>query len=310
MALNYKLGTAVMMRLGIFQFGINTAAYQSLERKAEWRWAAHEVFGKNPVLQNVGTGAETISLPGVIYPEWRGGLAQVDAMRAMAKTGQPLQMTDGKGNNFGQWVILSLSEKQSVFADAGVPRKIEFTLDIKFFDDPTGSLAQTVPGAVTPTINSVGVPPVSVGAFAQTVGLASSIISSAARINTMLRSAQLALQAATFPTSTHQNNALGAMTRSISAISSIVGSAQQSKSILAFNPSTPIAVSAAQTMGSRAQDGIIQTASSVNLLNATASNLGSTPAGTVQALNSAIMATNAANVLARQTANAAASITG
>jgi len=35
-------------------------------------------------------------------------------------------MIDGRGNILGRWVIERVDEKQSVFADAGVPRKQEF----------------------------------------------------------------------------------------------------------------------------------------------------------------------------------------
>lgn len=136
MALNYKTGASVMLQLGSFQFGINTAAYQTLQRSNEWRWPSQDRFGKGPVLQHVGQGAETITLPGVVYPEWRGGLGQMDALRALAAEGKPQTMIDGTGNVLGRWVIERVEEKQAVFADAGVPRKQEFTVQLRrYFDE-------------------------------------------------------------------------------------------------------------------------------------------------------------------------------
>lgn len=136
MALNYKTGASVMLQLGSFQFGINTAAYQTLQRSNEWRWPAQDRFGKGPVLQHVGQGAETITLPGVVYPEWRGGLGQMDTLRALAAEGKPQTMIDGAGNVLGRWVIERVEEKQAVFADAGVPRKQEFTVQLRrYFDE-------------------------------------------------------------------------------------------------------------------------------------------------------------------------------
>ena len=38
MALEYTVGTPVMMQLGSFQFGVTTAAFQTLQRTNEWRW--------------------------------------------------------------------------------------------------------------------------------------------------------------------------------------------------------------------------------------------------------------------------------
>lgn len=138
MALNYEIGASVMLQLGSFQFGINTAAYQTLQRSTEWRWPSQDRFGKGPVLQHVGPGAETITLPGVVYPEWRGGLGQMDALRALAAEGKPQTMIDGTGNVLGRWVIERVEEKQAVFADAGVPRKQEFTVQLRRYFDESG----------------------------------------------------------------------------------------------------------------------------------------------------------------------------
>lgn len=131
MALDYTVGASVMLQLGSFQFGVTTAAYQSLQHNAEWRWPSQDRFGTREALQFVGPGAETISLPGVIYPEWRGGLTRVQQLRDLAAEGKPQLMIDGRGNILGRWVIERVEETQSVFADAGVPRKQEFTLQLR-----------------------------------------------------------------------------------------------------------------------------------------------------------------------------------
>ena len=138
MALDYKTRSPVMLQLGSFQFGINTAAYQTLQRTTEYRWPSQDRFGKGPVLQHVGQGADTITLPGVIYPEWRGGLGQIDDLRKLAAEGKPQTMIDGTGNVLGRWVIERLEEKQAVFADAGVPRKQEFTVQLRRYFDEGG----------------------------------------------------------------------------------------------------------------------------------------------------------------------------
>ena len=122
-----------MLQLGSFQFSVQSAAYQTLQRSTEYRWPAQDRFGKEPALQYVGPGAPTISLDGIVYPEWRGGLGQLDALRTLAAAGKPQTMVDGRGNILGRWVIESVNEKQSVFADAGVPRKQEFTINLRLY---------------------------------------------------------------------------------------------------------------------------------------------------------------------------------
>jgi phage protein U len=129
--IDYMLGASIMLQLGRFQFGVNTAAYQRLQRATEYRWPSQDRFGQREALQFVGPGADTITLPGVIYPEWRGGLRVLDDLRELAAEGRPQTMIDGLGNILGRWVIERVEETQTVFADAGVPRKQEFTVQLR-----------------------------------------------------------------------------------------------------------------------------------------------------------------------------------
>lgn len=124
----------IMMQLGSFQFCIMTAVYQELIRKNEYKWPSQHRFGQRPSRQFVGVGDETMQLPGVIYPEYRGGFQQIEAMRNLAARGQPLLLVDGLGKLWGRWVIESIDEKQSLFAAFGAPRKQEFTLSLARFD--------------------------------------------------------------------------------------------------------------------------------------------------------------------------------
>lgn len=129
--IGYSLGGTVMMQLGSFQFSINTAAYQELRRRTEYRWAAQDRFGKMPALQYTGPGGDSITLSGVIFTEYRGGTAQLDAMRALARRGTPQLLVDGYGRLLGRFVIEGVEEGQSVFAAFGRPRKQEFTLQLR-----------------------------------------------------------------------------------------------------------------------------------------------------------------------------------
>lgn len=127
----------VMMMLGTFQFGLDTAAFQELNRNTEWRWPAQDVFESLPVLQFTGHGEDTITLPGIIYPEYWGGTGQLNALRQLGDLGEPQTLIDGRGNVLGEWVITGVQERQSVFAAAGVARRQEFTVSLKRFGDST-----------------------------------------------------------------------------------------------------------------------------------------------------------------------------
>lgn len=138
---------AVMMMLGPFMFALDTAAYQSLSRTTEYRWADLERIGNRPMSQYTGMGKETVELDGVIYPHFKGGLHQVQAMRELAGLGKPLPMVDGTGKIWGEWVIEQVQETLRVLAKNGAPLKIEFKLNLKYYSRENAStVAQTIGG--------------------------------------------------------------------------------------------------------------------------------------------------------------------
>ena len=119
--------------LGFFPFGIDTLAFSELNRNNDWRWASPDVFNSRPALQFVGLGKETLTLPGVIFPEYWGGTEQLNELRALADLGEPQTLLDGRGNILGDFVITGVQERQTVFAQAGVARRQEFTITLERF---------------------------------------------------------------------------------------------------------------------------------------------------------------------------------
>ena len=125
--------STVMIALGTYRFGITSGAHQNLQRKASYRWAKSERIGRAPALQYLGPDSETISLDGVIYPHFRGGLHQVELMRAEAGLGVPLMLVDGLGWVWQRWCITSVTEKKSLLFSDGAPRKIEFSVELEYY---------------------------------------------------------------------------------------------------------------------------------------------------------------------------------
>ncbi|WP_273794633.1 phage tail protein [Brucella intermedia] len=124
-----------MMGLGPFRFSIDTAAYQTLTRKSEYRWESQERIGRHPAMQFIGAGHETFTLEGTVYPHWRSGFGQVEEMRGIAGQGSPLMLVSGTGRVFGRFVITEVEERQTYFHPNGAPRKQEFTLELKSYGE-------------------------------------------------------------------------------------------------------------------------------------------------------------------------------
>jgi phage protein U len=120
----------VMLRLGDFTFSVDTAAYQSFRRQTEYRWASLDRIGNSTAYQAMGQGKDSIILEGVIYPHYKGGLQQIEQMRTIAKQLQPLDMVDGLGYYYGQFVIIRIEEKKSIFFKNSAPLKQQFTLEL------------------------------------------------------------------------------------------------------------------------------------------------------------------------------------
>lgn len=122
-----------MAMLGDFAFGIETAAFQELQRSSKWRWQGQNRIGREPAQQLTGRDADTITLTGVIFPHYRGGLGQIGRLRTLADTGEPQPLVyafDNVGQYCGRWCVTEISESRTVFFDNGAPKKIEFTVQL------------------------------------------------------------------------------------------------------------------------------------------------------------------------------------
>ncbi|QUS59193.1 phage tail protein [Pseudovibrio brasiliensis] len=122
-----------MMALGRFRFGLTTMAYQTASRSWSFEHATLSRLRNQSVSHFTGIAPQKISLAGVIYPKFRGGLRQLEAMAEEAARGAPLHMVDGTGRPWGDVVILSLDERQSYFERDGTPQKIDFTIGLQSY---------------------------------------------------------------------------------------------------------------------------------------------------------------------------------
>lgn len=292
----------VMMTLGEFQFSITTAAYQELTRTREWRWPTQERFMQNQALQYVGPGGDTISLPGTIYPEYRGGLGQVEAMAALADKGMPLDMISGTGVVLGRWVIERLEEKHSTFAVQGVGRKQEFTLGLRKFAPPAaGTAASFSAPAAVPT--SIAMPAANaqslMGSAGSTVsGIASSIGSSLDTLKKIGTAASSVLQP---------------LTRALNTATSLKASITDAKRLLGSAPTSLSTASSLTQLVGAANNAVANSGqagaamkNSLDSLNA----LGSTAPATIQAMQAAMISVNKLTVASTSLQTSVSSLLG
>ena len=125
----------MMAALGQFTFALNTIAFQEMRRSTSWRHPSNPRVGARPARQFVGLGDETITLTGLQAPEFMGDRKALDRLRAMADKGSAYALVNGAGENFGAWVIENLEETGTLFVREGVPRRVEFTINLARVDD-------------------------------------------------------------------------------------------------------------------------------------------------------------------------------
>jgi uncharacterized protein len=136
----------MMMCLGLFVFGMQTAAYQELQRQMEWKHQTTSRVGTRDAHQFTGLGEETITLSGWIAPELTGTALSLDALRFMADTGQSWILVQGTGRIYGSYVITNMTEGKTIFETNGDAKRIDFSITLKRIDEGVigmlGSLAK------------------------------------------------------------------------------------------------------------------------------------------------------------------------
>lgn len=124
-----------MMALGQFIFGMDTLAFQELQRSTDWRHPSHSRVRARPARQFVGPGDDTITLTGLLVPEFKGNRRSLDQLRTMGDAGAAYALVSGTGAVMGAWVIVRIQETGSYFIAEGVARRVEFTLELARVDD-------------------------------------------------------------------------------------------------------------------------------------------------------------------------------
>lgn len=305
MSITYATAAPVMMQLGDFQFGINTAAYQGLSRSDAWRWPAQERIGQEAALQHLGPGECSVTLDGVLYPEWKGGLGQLDAMRAQAGRGEPLVLVDGRGRALGMWVIESVSETQGTFAAGGVARRIEFSLQLKRFSSQVTGPVPTLPPL---PVARPPVPPEAATTAQKTRSLADSIVEAARPLLAGATSAWRTLQES--PAVAGLRDAAGAVRRCADGARQLQSAAEEAGRLLAVGGRDNGAARVAARLGARGAGLRRQAESAERLLRRTLGTIDGAPEEAVRTIVAGAECAGKLTALCRTVAAQGARISG
>jgi len=154
-----------MLTIGPFVFRITTAAYESLQRTDNWRWATVERLGKASAEQYIGPGSRELDISGAIYTLYDAGRAiasdfvvgtrHPDNLRSLGDMGVPVQVVSGRGQVLGKWVVVSVSETQSTFLVNGSPKKQEFNIKLRAYGGEGGGGRAIVGGIAGQTFSGL-----------------------------------------------------------------------------------------------------------------------------------------------------------
>lgn len=119
-----------------YYFNLDTAAFDELQRRTAYRWAGQERLTREISQQAVGQGEDSLTIKGAVFPLFKGGISQLDALRAIGRQLLPVSLTTGYGAVLGNWCLQKIDEDQSSLLAGGIPRKQGFTLEFtKYGDD-------------------------------------------------------------------------------------------------------------------------------------------------------------------------------
>ena len=120
----------MLLALGLFVFETPSVPFTEIARRTAWRHAKSARVGARDASQYLGPGDDAISLSGVLLPGYAGTFAAMRTLRALADEGEAWPLVAGTGDVIGDFVIVSIDERGSVLMVDGVPRKVDFTIEL------------------------------------------------------------------------------------------------------------------------------------------------------------------------------------
>jgi phage protein U len=300
-----------LMVLGDYMFSLNTLVFQEWARTTEWKWPAQERMGQLAAKQFTGRGEDSLELPGVLYPDYKGDIQGLDELRAMANDGLPYDLTDSMGFYQGRWIIERLDEKQTQHKTDGTPRKVEFTLRLSIYDDGEGAddgsgildQASSVAAAASSATSSA-----TTTALSGFAGMVKTVQSSAASALGSLKAAATQVQTAVAPVLAEANSAIGALNRGMDVVKDLRATAQEVAQQVQSIGNIGGALSGAKTILDKIDTLGIHAASATRVIDNISLMAGTLPSQATAALATAGRATTAVSTLLADTQTATSAL--
>lgn len=136
----------MLMAWGPYRFTIPNYSVESISRSVQPRVEEQSIIQAAPTLHKLGPGLEVITLESTFHPRHLNGrgLTQLAGVTQAVNSMQslPLVHINGAGHNiFGQWVGMSIENKQDVLDHVGTPQTVTVTMTLKPDSSPARAIA-------------------------------------------------------------------------------------------------------------------------------------------------------------------------
>lgn len=126
----------MLYQVGAVQLDVYPVNVNEITHKVGADFASHDVIGAPKPLEFTGPADETLSLSGQLVTHRHiGALEGLDALKTMARSGEPQMVMRGDGKCFGWMAIKSVEGKETYLDGSGVGRIIAVTVELQVAPD-------------------------------------------------------------------------------------------------------------------------------------------------------------------------------
>ena len=121
--------------VGGIQLTVDDYAADTFNRTNEYRWPKQDRIAHPTALQFVGEGVEKLTLSGTAHHQWGGSMYFLDALRAKAAEGKPVNVATGHGRNLGKFCITNIKDGYGALMDDGRALENKWSIDLEKYGE-------------------------------------------------------------------------------------------------------------------------------------------------------------------------------